>query len=284
LKEFDGNSNKLSVECPWCHEKQEINSMPNNMIMAFNCKHCDEPIVVIQEKPLKIDKKVLETGDILKLQEYILDLLDKEFNISAEINKVEQLQDPFGDSPKVEKTKENFKNKDKSKKKGPIAEEEIEHMKNFLENYKIPRTGDMFDEFKEGLSKNKRKSVNLNQDDRFFSIEFLRDIRIELSADIILLVSVDAVAKQFKSERIWYCNSKIKNMNLLNENKKLQTILNNEEKDVPLIISKKDYMKYKNKKVNAEKKIIATKANKPATKRKIKKAKVKVVKPNKRIY
>ncbi len=134
-----GNERKIEIKCPWCQKKQIIKSIPNNMIMAFNCKFCDEPIVVIQDRPIKIDKSVLESGEILKLQEYLLDILEKEFNIIAEINEIEQI-----DGSEV--TDENNNIEEEKKNVTPISQEEIMQMKNFLDQYKIPRNGEMFDE------------------------------------------------------------------------------------------------------------------------------------------
>ena len=132
-----GNERKIEIKCPWCQKKQIIKSIPNNMIMAFNCKFCDEPIVVIQDRPIKIDKSVLESGEILKLQEYLLDILEKEFNIIAEINEIEQI-----DGSEV--TDENNNIEEEKKNVTPISQEEIMQMKNFLDQYKIPRNGEMF--------------------------------------------------------------------------------------------------------------------------------------------
>ncbi|MBU0650674.1 hypothetical protein KKC59_02070 [bacterium] len=148
MKGNKDNEPQINITCPWCGKDQSINSMPNNMIMAFNCKFCEEPIVVIQNKPLKINKDVLETGEILKLQEYILDLLEKEFNINAEIENIEQVEMPeIQEEYNKEETKREKKEEEtKHKPKKPISENEISTMKKFLDDFKVPRDGSMFDE------------------------------------------------------------------------------------------------------------------------------------------
>ncbi len=113
----DNNDNdRLEVECPWCQKKLYVEQMPDNMIMAFNCTHCEEPIVVIHGKPIKIDKEILESGEILRLQEYLLDILEKEFNIIAEITEFEQLG-PDGKGNKEEDSKDSKKSGEKKPKK-----------------------------------------------------------------------------------------------------------------------------------------------------------------------
>jgi hypothetical protein len=131
---FNNKDKKVEVICPWCNEKQLVKSIPDNMIMAFNCKHCTEPIVLIHNRPLKIDKKTLETGDILKLQEHIMELMKEEFDIAATIENV----DPSKEDVLMSNDSENDEK--------PVSEKEIRVMKNFLDDYKIPRDGDMFKE------------------------------------------------------------------------------------------------------------------------------------------
>ena len=115
------------------------------MIMAFNCAHCDEPIVVIQDIPIKIDKAVLESGDILKLQEYILNILEEQFDIPSEITKIDITDPP--EMPDIEN--ELFDGEEEEEylrpKNSPISKADINMMKDFLKNYKIQRNGSMFE-------------------------------------------------------------------------------------------------------------------------------------------
>ena len=126
---------QIIIVCPWCEQRQNIKAMPKHMIMAFNCSSCGEPVVVIERRALRIDKAVLAAGEISKLQEYILNLLEEEFDVSAELTNVDPLQDPMLAQQEL-LDEEDL----------PISDQEIEEMKNLLDNYKIPREGDMFKE------------------------------------------------------------------------------------------------------------------------------------------
>jgi len=127
------NIAKIEVECPWCNKLQTINKMPPNMIMAFNCKYCSSPVVFVQNKPIKIDREIVKSGQLEKLQEFILNILEKEFNIKAEISDIEQM----GNNKIIKKFLNN-------KKLSPISQNEVNDMKKFLDNYKVPRAGEMF--------------------------------------------------------------------------------------------------------------------------------------------
>jgi hypothetical protein len=118
------------VICPCCGEEQSLEDIPENMIVAFACISCEEPLIVIQEITLKLDKKVLETGDIRKLQEYVIDILEEKFDIS-----------PDNTNLSITKTPELGGESTSS----PISKIDISHMKQFLESYKVPRNGHMFE-------------------------------------------------------------------------------------------------------------------------------------------
>lgn len=118
------------MNCPWCEAQNifEDEAMTKQTVIAFACPVCKNPVVVIEKKAFKIDVEVLKTGQIVKLQEYILRLLEEKFNTNAEITNMETSTQVSLIQP------------------SPITKADIEKMKIFLEKYKIPLEGEMFKE------------------------------------------------------------------------------------------------------------------------------------------
>lgn len=105
------------------------------MIVAFTCSECEQPVIVIQDIAIKVDKDILESGDIMQLQDYVLEILEEQYDIPKESTHIDITDMPKSDSDSLEEPKG----------KQPISEEDIESMKDFLKDLKFPREGHMFE-------------------------------------------------------------------------------------------------------------------------------------------
>jgi hypothetical protein len=116
------NNNQLK-KCPWC---RKFNFTPcpekEDTVLVYNCSRCDKPVILFEEKTYRMDEKISLKDDSSKVEDFIVTFLEK-FGIDM----FEDLQEKLNSS-------------DKYKKK--ITKQEIQEMRSFLDDYKVPLQGD----------------------------------------------------------------------------------------------------------------------------------------------
>ena len=107
--QFNEDKQKL-IKCPWCNKFMSVPKVNGNVILVYVCHRCAEPIIFFKNESFKINRAFLDMDSPEEIEDYVIDFLIEEGLI---------LQDD--DS---------------------ISVEEIQSMRKYLTNLKIPMEGD----------------------------------------------------------------------------------------------------------------------------------------------